>query len=99
MNIKWQQIAYPFALLALYWFITVEFSFVNEKSHKDSFFASPKSTPIPQIPTVALGHIVESEIGARHSANVKYSETNESILVSRESDTEQPTETQVLFSR
>ncbi len=96
-NLKWQQLAYPFALFALYWFITVEFSYVHEKDDKESIFSSPKSPPIPQMPTVAVGRLISDETDTRHSANLKYFETNESMLISRESEGEQAAETQVIF--
>ena len=58
MDLKWQQLAYPFVLLSLYWFLTLELSYVSEKSDQDSLFSPPKSSPIPRLPTVAVGRLV-----------------------------------------
>ena len=82
---KWQQLVYPFALLSLYWFLTLEFSYGSEKRDPHYFLSPPRSPAIPSLPSVAVARPIASK-------KLQYSETNESILNSPE--TEAP-ETQV----
>lgn len=63
INFKWQQIVYPFVLLSLYWFLTIEFSYANEKGDQDWFLSPPRSTPIPPLPSVAIGREMNEDVG------------------------------------
>jgi hypothetical protein len=53
-SFKWQQLAYPFVLLALYWFLAIEFSYSKEKNGQGGLLSPPRSPPIPALPSVAV---------------------------------------------
>ena len=58
-DFKWQQLANSFALFALYWFLTIEFSYSKEHSNQESFLSPPKSPPIPLLPSIAVGRVIK----------------------------------------
>lgn len=48
MKFKWQQLAYPFVLLTLYWFLAIEFSYTKENN----------ALPIPALPSIAVARVL-----------------------------------------
>lgn len=61
-DFEWQQLVYPLALLSLYWFLTLEFSYGSEKRDPEYFLSPPRSPAIPSLPSVAVARTISSKV-------------------------------------
>jgi hypothetical protein len=63
-SLKWQHIAYPFCLVALYWFLAFEMAYANGKGNSNEVLGElPKATKVPVIPAIVVGDTSLDQVG------------------------------------